>query len=710
MGDGKSRMHSRVKKVAAVFMAVCMAGTGQMATVNAASAPEHHKYIRYNGDESYTLTLDVTGMYDSETVKQKMDVLLIVDKSGSMDEKYGSGWNAPRRLEKLKEVVTGTEGLTSAILESDEMNARMAVVTYSGDYENDAPYNDASSIISGDWTSDKDTVDTRVNQINANGGTNCQAGLLEGMSVLGSARTDAKKVVIFLSDGQPTFQYDKNGYTIGQGNADPRGENAAAAYSQAEKITGLSGFYTIGISSDSSSVFLNTLKDKPQAEEKAYYPAANAKDLVDVFNSIIADITEYTCRDVTIMDTLSDYVEIDGEFDPVFKVIDQSGNEITSIKVGDEEIAAGDLIHAAYDSASKKMTAEFAEGYVLNQNYTYSLSFKVKPSQLAYDTYADAGYDAVGSEGSDAPGNDTSSGKAGFYSNAQGDNAPELIYTFGKSDSASSSSAAYVEKPVIQVDALNIPVEKKWENVSDEDNLPEKITVNLYQDGKSSVYRTITLTESEGWKGCFESVAKGHSYTVREEEIAGFESAVTGNQTNGFVVTNTRLPNLTINKEVTGKMGDKTKAFQILISLKDREGNPVNGTYSYIGEMKAGVSSSNPNPGNGTLTFVDGKASIELKHGHQITLKQLPAGSTFTIEESLEVEVGYSVSYNGNWSENVAGTLDQDTLVEIVNQKDQVPVTGIGENQTGEPALWAGIGFAAVEAIFAIWFYRRRIC
>ena len=48
--------------------------------------PEHHKYIRYNGNDSYTLTLDVKGAYASESIRPKVDVLLIIDRSGSMDE------------------------------------------------------------------------------------------------------------------------------------------------------------------------------------------------------------------------------------------------------------------------------------------------------------------------------------------------------------------------------------------------------------------------------------------------------------------------------------------------------------------------------------------------------------------------------------------------------------------------------------------------
>ena len=108
------------------------------------------------------------------------------------------------------------------------------------------------------------------------------------------------------------------------------------------------------------------------------------------------------------------------------------------------------------------------------------------------------------------------------------------------------------------------------------------------------------------------------------------------------------------------------------------------------------------------LTFTNGTAAIELKHGQQITLKQLPLGGTFTVEESDEGAAGYSVSYNGDWTEEASGTLDKDALVEVVNQKDAVPVTGIVETQGGSILVSGIAGLAFVEGICALALRRRR--
>ena len=56
-------------------------------TPNTTRVPDHHKYIKANSDGTYTLTLNVKGLYESETgEKPKMDVLLIVDQSDSMND------------------------------------------------------------------------------------------------------------------------------------------------------------------------------------------------------------------------------------------------------------------------------------------------------------------------------------------------------------------------------------------------------------------------------------------------------------------------------------------------------------------------------------------------------------------------------------------------------------------------------------------------
>lgn len=725
-----------------------------------AGAPEHHKYIRCNGEDSYTLTLDVKGMYDSETNPKKLDVLLIVDRSGSMDYSMG---RRQTRMDVLKDIITRDGGLSDAILNNSAIDGRMAVVSYSGSKDDEGrrnTYNDAST--NCEWTDKRSAVNYSVNRLSANGGTNCEAGLRTGAEVLQSARSDAQKIVIFLSDGQPTYRYDSDGRTAGDGSSDGGGRCASAAYTQAEKITGLEAFYVVGISNESPTDFLNTLATKPGANDRHVYQANDADDLSQVFDKITAGLTEYVCRNVTISDTLSEYVEIPES--------GLSGRVSAVNENGETQDISGVGIRVSYDSATRTVTAVFPKGYQLNREWTYSVSFDVTPSQTAYDTYADAGYNATGSEGSDAPGNHTSEGKEGFYSNT----SASLTYTYG-TDNAQPQTVDYVEKPVVQVSSVSIPVEKRWVGVEGTET-PGSVTVHLYRDDQPEPYRTITLSADSGWKGEFSRLAKGHTYRVEEAEIPGYISEITEDSSGGYVITNTydlkevtvtkqwmdadnadkvrpssiqvqlmngktpvgdpvllgygedggllegttvsqdgnawsytwtklpktdengreisytakeiseitgyetsysedgltitntRLPSLTVEKKVTGAMGDKTAEFRIEITLKDSSGEDLSGTYCYTKTLQDGTSTM------GGAAVENGKLTVSLKDGETYTLSGLPAGCSYSVEENADDASGYQVTYQ----ENKEGTLDKSCQVTVVNNREEIPATGIG--------------------------------
>ena len=214
-------------------------------------SPAHTKTIKKNQDGTYTLKLDVKGAVSSTSTKPKVDLVIIADVSGSMKEKMGGGGT------RLSSLQTSAKSLTKALLENDDVDARIALVKYSGDNgDGDKSYNDADVVTN--WTGTKETIDSGINSLKADGGTNCQAGLYEARTkVLNSARSDAQKIVIFMSDGVPTFYYDSNGKTKGAGSADGDdviwgnvtnpGSCSSAAYTEAGKITDIDAYYSIGI-------------------------------------------------------------------------------------------------------------------------------------------------------------------------------------------------------------------------------------------------------------------------------------------------------------------------------------------------------------------------------------------------------------------------------------------------------------------------------
>ena len=86
---------------------------------------------------------------------------------------------------------------------------------------------------------------------------------------------------------------------------------------------------------------------------------------------------------------------------------------------------------------------------------------------------------------------------------------------------------------------VDVPVEKKWVGPA-----AEKATVRLLAGGADSG-KSVELTEANGWRGAFEGLPKYDAsgaeiaYTVKEDEVDGYDSAITGDALNGFTVTNT---------------------------------------------------------------------------------------------------------------------------------------------------------------------------
>lgn len=631
------------------------------------TAPAHRKYIKYNGEDSYTLTLDVTGKYDSTLSKPKIDVVLIVDTSGSMDEPMGE----KSRLEVLQDVVTEKGGLSDSIFNNDQIDARMTVVTYYGledYYWYNSPWDDATWV-NGAWATTKSEVDQIVNGIRVNeekSGTNCQAGLRTAKEALEKADSSARKIVIFLSDGLPTYRYNNDGYTIGNGNTDSYNYNANAAYNEAAAMKGLDQFYTIGFSNSADSTFLSTLAEKVNTtSSKKYYSAADADKLAEAFKQITGNLTEYTCRSVVLTDTLSDYAELENaeHLNPTVKATASDGSEVD---------LSGVDIQTTYNEETRTVTATFPTDYKLQKDVTYAVSFNVKPTAKAYDEYAaneDSYGGVVGSMNSDAWDNDTSSGKAGFYTNA----GATLTYIYGTGE-AQAETVDYVEKPVLQVNSLTIFVNKEWKNTAKSEQVPVK--VELYQDGKLAPYKTLTLNADNQWRADFQHVAKHHQYQIKEQALEGFVSAVSGDSTSGFTVTNTKLPSLSISKKVTGEMGDITKKFPFRIILKDASGNPINGTYSYRGFILDDVKNVTA-PKDGTLTFERGVAEIWLSHGQGIELQHLSLGTSYNITEKINDAEGYRVSFNGIHKKSVDGILNEDVRINVTNEKENIPLTNV---------------------------------
>lgn len=98
-----------------------------------------------------------------------------------------------------------------------------------------------------------------------------------------------------------------------------------------------------------------------------------------------------------------------------------------------------------------------------------------------------------------------------------------------------------------EVTTIDIPVSKVWSDNNNQDGIrPESITVVLNANGNETG-KTLVLNDGNSWTGTFAELdkyagGKEITYTIEELTVAGYSSAITGDQAAGYTVTNTHTP------------------------------------------------------------------------------------------------------------------------------------------------------------------------
>lgn len=161
---------------------------------------------------NYKVTFEVKGKDVETHTSNKKDVyaVVVLDKSNSMCNSYNCS-----RDEKWTSAVNGAKTFAKTLHEKIP-TANIALVTFSGSKGwGDNAYNDTEKL--------RDFAKADFSNVNfgyPDGGTNLYAGLYEANKLLTSKKVpkDAIKYVVVISDGEPTYYYDDNGYTKGQGS------------------------------------------------------------------------------------------------------------------------------------------------------------------------------------------------------------------------------------------------------------------------------------------------------------------------------------------------------------------------------------------------------------------------------------------------------------------------------------------------------------
>ena len=489
-------------------------------------APEKHKRIKKNNDGSYTVNVDVKGAASSTTVTttQPIDFTLVLDVSGSMDGPM-SKTDRTKRLDALKEAVKAfLDEAANTNTEAGSELVRVGLVKFAGDktdkigddmYRSGGYTYNYSQIVS-DLTADMNGLKNKVSKLKAAGATRADNGFNLAAKMMGSARTDAKKVVIFFTDGSPTSSSGFEGKVANKAveAAKELKDGGATVYSigvfsgaDPSSIQGNENQFMHAVSSNFPKATKYNQRGEGNIEAGYYKSATNASELNTIFDEIEkSETTTSAYTKVTMEDTLSGYVEL---ADSNYKVVakDASGKVVSLTKNVDYTLT--------YDASTKKFTVAFLKPLV--NNVTYTLEYNVKPTQKAYDEYAanlnagKDGYDGVkGDANTDLPGNATSSNQPGFHAN----DSACLAYSADGVDHACGGNP--YPHPVIQVVSSTLHIEKQWSGDGDK---PESITVDIKQGGNS--YKTVTLKPDANGNWSTDVIipaGAAKTYTVTETE------------------------------------------------------------------------------------------------------------------------------------------------------------------------------------------------
>ena len=199
-----------------------------------------------------------------EVCEAPVDVVLVIDRSGSMDD---LGATPPQPLTDVKQAAIS---FVNQLGEED----RVALATFA---------NDATRPIDFELASDFGAVRKAIDAVSILGGevqnTNIADGLLVAWEELLSARhrVDAGKVVVMLTDGVATRPLNSR---------DERyPENYALQIANQTKLEGI-GLFSIGLGKE---VNVNFLKSLASSSDEAYF-APTTKDLASIYKQIATKI------------------------------------------------------------------------------------------------------------------------------------------------------------------------------------------------------------------------------------------------------------------------------------------------------------------------------------------------------------------------------------------------------------------------------------
>ena len=319
-----------------------------------------------NGDSDFLTTLSAISSTSDTTVSGKpLDIVLVLDASGSMSDPMGDG-DPIKRIDALKTAANSfidTIAKENAKISDESKQHQVAVVKFSGNksttvgndfYRDDGyTYNYSQTMMgltncSEAGATEPGATDLKktINAINPAGSTRADYGLQLADKVFSSGRADAKKIVVFFTDGSPTSSSgfekkvansaiksakdlkDKGAdiYTIGIfSGVNPSADPTVDGTSKENKFMHAVSSNYPAASSSISSWGEWTINFGARAENANYYKSAtSASELEKIFEEISGSIIqagyptevhggygEHKSGYITFTDELGDFMQVD---------------------------------------------------------------------------------------------------------------------------------------------------------------------------------------------------------------------------------------------------------------------------------------------------------------------------------------------------------------------------------------------------------------
>lgn len=432
------------------------------------------------------------------TTTTPLDIVLVLDQSGSMADSFGGRGSGTRRAalqEAAKTFINATEESNQGLDQSQQH--RISIVTF-----------DSGSSVSREWTyvsgNGADQLRSTVDGLSANGATRVDLGMDDANDQLNSARQGAMKVVIVFTDGDPTsgssfenevaadaintahtIKQDKGAtvYTIGIfSGANPNTDNKANNYMNAMS----SNYPTATAVGENPSIFdwsgeFSITWGDGSRNDGYYKSATNSEELNKVFEEISEDITtnagsgspieEVTHEGalnpgtLTFTDELGSYMEVSGDtMTVVYGDRMFTSTSKTTAGNGDtyhfEGKVAGNVVYKEADiadltvtvahgdtlAAGDKVTVQIPASLIPMRNYDVDTDAKTMTVSDAYPirlffgvSVKDAAEKAIEQGSGDVydaivKTNKTDDGKVAFYSNLYNSGSGDTTATFTPSD------------------------------------------------------------------------------------------------------------------------------------------------------------------------------------------------------------------------------------------------------------------------------------